>query len=670
MAKYNLDKALESVNIAEDLSYELLLDIGTSLSEIVDQDDQSRQEWLEDQDSWLKLASQVKEVKTYPWQNSSNVKYPLMTVSSLQFHARALPGLINSNNPVRARVVGRDPNGEKLKRANRVGKYMSYQILEEMSEWLDDMDRMMLILPIIGLCYKKTYFSETKGEVVSKLIMPRDLILNYHAQDYSRARMSHVIFMDNNELMEYQRAGIFLDIELYPVSKQVEGVRDETIGLAHTNQTDEDPYEIIESHCFLDLDEDGYKEPYIVTYHRDSQTVLRIVPRWEEFGIQYNEKGKVIKIIPTEYFTPYTFIPDPNSSVYGIGFGRLLGPTNETVNTLINQLVDAGTLSNMQSGFMSRGLKLQSGANRFRPGEWKIVNTTGGDLKNGIVPLPVREPSSTLFSLLGMLIESGQRISSVTDIMSGENPGQNQAATTTMAVLEQGLKVFNGIYKRIHRALSKEYKKIYRLNSNYLDEDRYNMLLDEGALKPSIPPTASPEEAQAIMQQAQQAPQPIATIEDFSMEGLDILPTSDPEFISDSQKAVKAQALLQKAASGLPVNMMVATRRTLEAEGHEDIDEIMAMPPPQPSIEDKQFELDTLKVEIEAQQAKAGVVNDYFSNIAKVAQAEAAEEGNQLNTYRAIVDDQIKVAGLEATTRQEQQGGQNPQQVQPRGVGA
>ena len=499
MAKYNLDSGLESINIADDLSEDKLVEIGLSLSEMVEEDDASRQEWLEDQDSWLKLAAQVRDVKTYPWQNSSNVKFPLMTVSSLQFHARALPGLINSNNPVRARVVGQDPKGEKRKRANRVGKYMSYQILEQMDDWLDDMDRMMLVLPIIGMCYKKTYFSENKGEVVSKLVMPRDLILNYHAQDYSRARMSHTLFMDQNELMEYQRAGIFLDVELSAVTKDVEGVRDDTIGLSNTTNVDDDPYEIIESHCWLDLDEDGYKEPYIVTYHRESGQILRIVARWEELGVKYNEKGKVIKIDPTEYFTPYIFIPDPNSSVYGIGFGRLLGPTNETVNTLINQLVDAGTLSNMQSGFMSRGLKLAGGNSRFRPGEWKVVNTTGSDLKNGIVPLPVKDPSSTLFNLLGMLIESGQRISSVTDVMSGENPGQNQAATTTMAVLEQGLKVFNGIYKRMHRSLSKEYKKIYKLNSMYLDEDRYNMILDEGSLKPEIPPNATPEQAQQMM---------------------------------------------------------------------------------------------------------------------------------------------------------------------------
>tara|TARA_R110000772_G_scaffold268703_2_gene397738 strand:- start:482 stop:2452 length:1971 start_codon:yes stop_codon:yes gene_type:complete len=647
MAKYTLQTALDSVNIAEDLNDLTLEDLGSKLYEEVEDDDMSRQDWLEDQDEWLKLAAQVREIKSYPWQNASNVKFPLMTVAALQFHARALPGLVNSNNPVRARVVGRDPDGQKLKRANRIGRYMSYQVLEEMEEWLDDMDRMMMILPIIGLCYKKTFYSENLGRVKSTLVMPRDLILNYHAQDYKRARMSHVIYMDQNELLEYQNAGIFLDVELEdPRYLDVPGVRDETIGLTNVNQND-DPYELIESHCWLDLDEDGYKEPYIVTYHRDSKTILRIVARWDEDGIETKENGNVVKITATDYFTPFMFMPDPNSSVYGIGFGRLLGPTNEAVNTIINQLIDAGTQNNMASGFISRSLKLQGGASRFRPGEWKIVNAAGTDLKGGIVPLPTKEPSATLLSLLGLLIESGQSISSVTEMMEGKNPGQNTAATTAMATLEQGLKVFNGIYKRLHRALGKEYKKIYRLDSVYLDEDAYNMVLDEGQMQPAIPPDATEEQAQQIMMEAQQNPQMIATIEDFEDESMDVIPTSDPNFISDSQKSVKADSLLQKAVSGLPVNMGVAIRRTLEAEGHEDIDEILAMPPPQPSSEEKEFMLDVERVKIEAFNAK-------YKAIESLAKAEAAEEGNQLNTYRAIVDDHVKLAGLEKASRDEQ----------------
>jgi len=660
---YDIQNALSYINIAEELEESKLTEIGEEIGSDVENDDLSRREWLEDHEKWLKLAAQTIDVKSYPWQNASNVKYPLMTVSCLQFHARALPALVNSTNPVRARVIGKDPDGSKLKRANRVGKYMSYQVLEEMDDWLDEMDRMMLVLPIIGLCYKKVYYSENLGKIRSTLVMPKDLILNYHAEDYDRARMSHILPMSKNEIIELQRKGLFLDIDLEPIDREVTGARDDTIGLKNVSDLDDTPLEIIESHCWLDLDEDGYKEPYIVTYHRDTKRVLRIVARWDEDGIEANAKGQIIKIYPTKYFVPYTFVSDPNSKVYGIGFGRLLGPTNEAVNTIINQLVDAGTQTILQSGFISRGLHLKGGQSRFRPGEWKIVNSSGADIKNGIVPLPLREPSGVLFNLLGMLIESGQRISSVTDVMSGENPGQNQAATTTMAVLEQGLKVFNGIYKRQHRQLKKEYRMIYRLNSLYLDEDNYNMVLDEGMVQPEIPQGMPPEQAQQIMMMAQQNPQPIATIEDFDSEGMDISPTSDPNFMTDQQKAVKANSLLQKAVSGLPINVGLATKQVLEAEGQEDIDKLMQLPPQPPSPQEKEFELETIKTEIDAFRAK-------YEAIERLAKAEAAEEGQQLGTYRAIVDDHIKVSGLESSIRQEMQGGQNPQQVQSGGVPA
>lgn len=654
MAKYKIEDAVGNTNIAEDLDQWSLDQLGGELYEEVEEDEMSRQEWLEDQDEWLKLAAQVRDVKTYPWQGASNVKYPLMTVASLQFHARALPTLINNQRPVKARVVGRDPDGLKMKRANRVSKYMSYQVLEEMTEWVDEMDRMMLVLPIIGMCYKKTYYSENMGRIRSVLVMPRDLILNYHAQDYERARMSHVMYMDQNELYEMQAAGLFLDIELMPVSKKVEGVRDETIGLSDVADQDDQPYEIIETHGWFDLDGDGYREPYIITWHRDSRKILRIVARWDEDGIFFNEKGKVAKIVATKYFTPFLFMPDPNSAVYGIGFGRLLGPTNETVNTLINQLVDAGTLSNMQSGYISRALHLKGGSERFRPGEWKIVNASGGDIKNGIVPLPVREASGVLFNLLGLLIDAGQNITSVSDIMMGENPGQNQPATTSMAVLEQGQKVFNGIYNRIHRALAKEYKLIYKLDQLYLDEELYDSILDEGDFQPPIPPGTPPEQAQAIA--AEFAGQPAASIDDFNAEGIDIIPASNPNFVSDMQKEAKANSLLQKATAGLPINIAVATKRSLEAEGHEDVDQLMTLPPQPPSPDELNYQLDVVKTQIDAFSA-------YFKSIESVAKAEAAEEGQQLNTYRAIVDDKLKVMGLEG----QQQGGQTSQQVQPGG---
>lgn len=639
---FSLDKALYATNIADDLDEETLKKIGWKISQLVEDDDLSRQGWLSDQDEWIKLAAQVRETKDFPWERASNVKYPLVSLASLQFHARALPSLVNSTLPVQAKVLGEDPQLQKQARADRVRRYMSYQILDEMEEWMDEMDRMMIVLPIIGLCYKKTYYSDNLQRCRSVLVLPRDLILNYYATDYVRARMSHVIMMDSNELKEFQNKGIFLDIELENhQNKVITGMRDATIGLTPGGSfEDENPYELIESHCWWDLDDDGYKEPYIVTFHRDSKKVLRITARWEDGDIEYTPKGKIAKINPCQYFTPFQFFPDPNSAVYGIGFGRLLGPTNETVNTLINQLVDAGTLSNLQSGFLTRGVKLKGGSTRFKPGEWKIVNTTGDDLRKGVVPMPVREPSGTLYQLLGMLIDSGQRLSSVSDMMVGENPGQNQPASTTMAVLEQGLKVFTGIYKRIHRSLAAEYRKLYKLNYRYLNEKKYQTILDEGVVQPNIPQGATPQQAQQIQLQAQQNPQQIATIRDFDPQGLDIVPESDPNFVSDGQKALKAQSLLQDLQSGLPLNIQAVTQQVLQSQGHDNIAALMQQAPQPPSKELLQHQLEVERTKIDAFKAWS------LANL-QIAQAEAAEHGSSLAHLRAVVDDYAKVFGVE-----------------------
>lgn len=647
----NLDKALYATNIADDLDEVSLREIGHKLGKLVEDDDLSRQGWLSDQDEWIKLAAQVRENKDFPWERASNVKFPLVSLASLQFHARALPSLINSTLPVQAKVLGQDPQGLKLARAERVRRYMSYQILDEMTEWMDEMDRMMIVLPIIGLCYKKTYYSDNLDRCRSILVLPRDLILNYHATDYVRARMSHVIIMDQNELKEFQLKGVFSDIDLHAVDKPISGMRDQTIGLSATPlDGDEEPFELIESHCWWDLDQDGYKEPYIITFHRDSKKILRIVARWEEGGVEYTNKGAVAKITACDYFTPFQFFPDPNSSVYGIGFGRLLGPINESVNTITNQLIDAGTLSNLQSGFLARGVKLKGGSTRFKPGEWKIVNTTGDDLRKGVVPMPVRDPSPTLHQLLTMLIDSGNRLSSVSDMMVGENPGQNQPATTSMTVLEQGLKVFTGIYKRIHRSLAAEYSKLYKLNYRYLDVQKYQQVLDEGAVPPQIPPGASQEQAQQLMLQSQQNPQPVATIADFDPKGLDIVPESDPNFVSDTQKQVKAQALLQDLQMGLPINPQVVTAQVLQAQGQDNIQALMQMPPPQPSMDQLNFQLDVEKTKIEAQKA-------YFLSLLQTAQAEAVDAKSNLEHLQGIVDAHVQTLGIENEINNPQQSG-------------
>ena len=642
---YTIEDAYESVNLTEFFDEKKLDKIGTDLCELVQSDKKSRSGWIDSQEEWLKLAAQVRETKSYPWANSSNVKYPLMTVACMQFHARALPGLLPNDRPVKAKVIGSDKSNKKMRRAERVSQFMSYQVMEQMEEWVDEFDRLLLVLPMIGLAYKKSYYSPSDKRMKSVLLLPTECVVNYHAKSYERARVTHILEMDPNEVVEMQRQGIFNDIELSePEQRKADPTRDETLGMTRGEGGD-DPYELYEVHHWLDLDDDGYKEPYIITIESTSKKVLRIVPRWESPNdVVRTDDNKIAKIKPTNYFTAFRFIPDPNSSVYGIGLGTLLGPTNEAVNTLINQLIDAGHMSTLQSGFLARGAKLKGGATRFRPGEWKIVNSSGDDLKKSIVPMPTRDPSSTLFNLMSFLVNAGERVSAVSDMMVGESPGQNQPATTTMAVLEQGLKVFNSIYKRIHRALGQEFKQLYRLNRRWLDENTYKTLLDVeidmSQFKGQIP------DEQTLMALKQRLAEEVrqATVEnDFEAESMDVIPVSDPNMSSDSMKLLRANSLMEKLAAGIPLNQGEVVKRVLEAEGHDDVPALMTLPPPQPSVDERELDLKITKEMREA-------IDSRFDNLLKVAQAESLEEGEQVSRYSQIVNDMMKMVELKNAT--------------------
>lgn len=618
----DLREITETTNLAEEMHDDWLDEIGKEVVELYEDDLDSRGEWDEQNDEWMKLASQVIEEKSTPWPGASNVKYPLLSTAALQFHARSYPALVKDGDIVKVKKLGEDPDGMKQSRANRVSKYMSYQLLEEMEDWQEEMDRMLYILPIVGLCYKKTYFSPFKNRNVSDLVLPKDLVVDYYAEDFERARKTHRMWVDQNEMKEYQNSGIYRECELAdPLFKEHNGSVDDVHGISPSTRDENKPFEILECHYWLDLDMDGYREPYIVTVDHDSQKVLRIVPRFYPESVEWGIDDKVIKITPIEYFTAYKFLPNPESPIYSLGFGSLLGPTNSVINTLINQLTDNGTLNNLGGGFLGKGVKIRGGAIRFMPGEWKQVQSTGDDLRKGIFPMPIQQPSNVLFQLLGLMIESGERLAAVKDIMVGESPGQNQPYATTAAVLEQGLKIFVSIHKRIFRSLTQEYRKLYDLNRVYLDPVMYFNVLDTG------------EDAEVLRA-------------DFDNTDLNILPSADPTVISEAQKALKADSLLQKMAMGLPLNPVLVTRLALEAEGHENIDELMQAPPPQPDFETQlKMEEFAHRQQMEMAQHELNVANtqyeamkDFAQAVAHLAKAAATESSIERDDIKALVD--------------------------------
>jgi len=559
-------------NYAETLDDDKLSEIGSQCKAGFENDLESRYEWEQDIDEWIDLAKQVRVIKSTPWQNAANVKYPLLSTAAMQFAARAYPSLVPSNGQlVRSTVIGKDPTGEKWNKANRVSTYMSYQIMHEMVGWEEDMDKMLNMLPIVGCMFKKTWFDKASGQVKSKLILPKNFVVNYWTRSLSETeRTSEIIEISQRKLKEKQNEGEYRDVDLGDPQQPDSGVSDETV-----------PYTLIEQHTFLDLDDDGYPEPYVVTFELTSGEILSINRR-HTLGDVVEENGKIIKITPTQMYTKFGFIPNPDGGFYDIGFGVLLGPLNESVNTLINQLIDSGTLNNLQSGFIGKALKLKSGDQSFRPGEWKPVNIVGEDLRKSIVPLPTKEPSAVLLQLMTALITSGKELASVAEIFTGKMPGQNTPATTTMASVEQGMKVFTAVYKRIFRSLSEEYKKIFTLNGLYMNPNTYVSVLDS-----EIGP------------------------DDFDSETYDICPGADPTATSGTEKLMKAQGLLEllPLIPGL-LDPIEVVSRVLEAQEQPNWQKLFSqqvqqsgqLPPPQPDPK-----LMAIQAKVEADQKKSAL---------------------------------------------------------------
>jgi chaperonin GroES len=635
----NLSKLLQTKNIAEGMDEDELTEIGAKCKAGFEDDLSSRAEWEQDLEEWTNLAMQVRTEKSWPWQDSSNVQYPILSTAAMQFAARAYPSLVPSDGKiVKSIIIGKDVDGSKLERADRVSTYMSWQITKDMKNWEEDMDKLLIMLPIVGTVFKKTYWDTVEEKVKSCLVPTKNLVVDNWTTSLEEAeRVSEIIPMTGRIFKERVNKKLFLDVDLgMPTMPVVDGKKS-------TGKIDETvPYTFVEQHCFLDLDEDAYAEPYIVTFHRESGKVVRIIPRFNIDDVETDGKS-IVSIEPCQYYTKFSFVPNPDGSFYSVGFGRLLGPINEAVNTLINQLVDAGTMSNLQSGFIGKGLRLRSGSQQFAPGEWKPVNATGDDLRKQIVPLPAKEPSKVLFELMSALISSSKELASVAEIFVGKMPGQNTPATTTMATIEQGMKVFTAVYKRIYRSLQSEFYKIFELNETYMDPETYISVLDV-----EVGP------------------------EDFSDDSYDICPGADPNAMSQTEKLQKAQGLLELLPLG-GLDPLQVLKRVLQAQEQPNWEELLPQqvketgqlppPPPDPKLLEmkmkSELEQKSLAMKAQAQQHDMELkARDSQTQLAMKAQEHAQDmqhsaQKAQIDGAVALHKQKIFEAESSAKTNQE-----------------
>lgn len=555
-SKLTLDAdTIKAPNLTDRFSEEDLVKLGEHIWEGYARDKQSRSKWERRTQAGMDLAMQVVKEKSFPWPGASNVAFPLITIASLQFHSRAYPALISGVDVVKCRVIGDDDTGQKTARATRISQHMSWQKLEEQKEWEPQKDMLLINLPIVGTCFTKSYNDAERAHNVDETVLAQDLVIDYWAKSVETApRKTHIIPQFRNDLHSKILRGMFRNVRdeswysnpPAPASQsQAQAQVDNRQGKTPPQADETAPFITLEQHVDLDLDDDGYAEPYIVTIEESTHTVLRIVCGFDrEEDIERNVDGDIISVRRMEYFTRYVFIPSPDGGIYGVGFGVLLGPLNESTNSLINQLIDAGTMQNAKGGFLGKGAKIRGGTITFAPLQWHRVDATGDDLRKSIVPLEAGQPSDVLLKLLSILINYVERISGTTDTQVGENPGQNTPAENMRTMVAEGQRVYSAVFKRIWVSMKEEFKKGYILNGIYLPVKKAY------------------------------AKGKFGLREDYLGNPDEVCPAADPNVTSDAMRLQQAIMLKQSAASTPGYDMDAVERRFLRAMKVDAIEEV------------------------------------------------------------------------------------------------
>ena len=555
-------QAEPDANLAEIMDERVLMEIASELIGYYEDDKSGRQDWEDAYTEGLELLGIKYENREEPFRGSSGVTHPLIAEAVTQFQAQAYKELLPSSGPVRTQVVGA-ATPEVEMQARRVQEFMNYQITHVMDEYDPEMDRLLFYLPLAGSAFKKVYFDDILDRAVSRFVPADDLYVPYNATDLSSAsRITHLIRMNTNDVRKFQAAGFYRDIELSPYDSDDE-LREKERSLMGVEKTGADDQDctILEVHTDLDLpgfehvnpidgERTGIKLPYIVTIDEGSSKVLSVRRNWRD-GDEYYRK--------TQYFSHYKFLP--GLGFYGFGLLHMIGGLGRSATSILRQLIDAGTLANLPAGFKARGIRIRDADEPLAPGEFRDIDVPGGALRESILPLPYKEPSQTLMALLGFVVDAGRRFAAIADMQVGD--GNQQAAVgTTVALLERGSKVMSAIHKRLHYAQKQEFRMLSRVFAE--------------SLPPMYPYNVYGAEA-SIKQM------------DFD-ERVDVIPVSDPNIFSMSQRLALAQTQLQLAQSNPQMhNLYEAYRRIYEAIGVHNIEALLPTPQPQqptdPAIE-------------------------------------------------------------------------------------
>ena len=553
-----------NVNLVDYLDSGELSSLAGDVLESIKADKESRSDWEKTYTDGLKyLGMKFDDARSTPFQGSSGVIHPILAEAVTQFQAQAYKELLPAKGPVKTEIIGARTADVEMQ-AERVQEFMNFYIMNVMQEYDPELDMLLFYLPLAGSAFKKVYYDTVQNRALSKFIMPQDLIVPYEATDLSSAeRVTHVINMSRNEIKKQQLSGFYADVELKGGGQhfsrdEIEEQIDEIEGMSPSYQEDRD-HVVYETHCVLDLpgfedlgedgEETGLKLPYIVTIDEGSQQVLAIRRNYLE---EDPAKDKI------NFFVQYKFLP--GLGFYGLGLSHMIGGISKASTSILRQLIDAGTLANLPAGFKARGMRIRDEDDPLQPGEFRDIDTTGASLKDNLIPLPIKEPSNVLQGMLAMLVDSGKRFASIGDMNIGD-ANQAMPVGTTVALLERGTKVMSAIHKRLHYSQRLEFNLLAKVFGEYLP--------------PSYPYNTG------------SGPQEIKG-QDFDGR-VDIIPVSDPNIFSQSQRITLAQELLTMVQSNPqihgPNGIYEAYRRMYAALGVDDVDSLLTPPPvPQPPL--------------------------------------------------------------------------------------
>ena len=544
-------------NLAEYLEDDVLGPLGSELKGMFIDYKSSRKDWEDSYTKGLDLLGFKYEDRGEPFQGASGATHPVLAEAVTQFQSLAYKELLPASGPVRTQIIGA-PNTLKEQQSERVKEFMNYQLMSEMKEYEQEFDQMLFYLPLSGSTFKKVYYDELLGRAVSKFVPADDLLVPYSATSLEDAdSIIHKINISENDLRKQQVSGFYRDIELGDASDMDDSIADKERELEGIRKSEKSPdmYTLLE--CHVDLDLEGFEEsnpetgeatgiklPYIVTIEEGSREVLSIRRNYEA----NDPKKKRIN-----YFTHFKFLP--GLGFYGFGLIHMIGGLSRTATAALRQLLDAGTLSNLPSGFKTRGIRVRDEAQSIQPGEFRDVDAPGGNLREAFMPLPFKEPSGTLLQLMGVVVSAGQRFASIADMQVGDG-NQGAAVGTTVALLERGSRVMSAIHKRLYNSLKNEFKLLVRIFSLYLPpEYPYDVVGGQRMVKKT----------------------------DFD-DRVDVLPIADPNIFSQTQRISLAQTQLQLAQTNPKIhNLYQAYRSMYEAIGIKNVDLILPPPaPPQP----------------------------------------------------------------------------------------